>query len=123
MAYVSSGYAPITARLIQASMTGFSGKEEALRELPGRGMDILQSFPPEDLVTATKKGPLEHSMGTWVKRFGKNKPLLLVYYIGGVTYMEIAALRFLSLSPSFPYRIMILTTNIIDGSSFLESLQ
>ena len=85
MAYVSSGYAPITARLIQASMTGFSGKQEALRELLGRGMDILQRFPQGDLVTSTKRGPLEHSMGTSVKRLGKNKPLLLVYYIGGVT--------------------------------------
>jgi len=37
VAYVSSGYAPITVRLIEASMHGFKGKEEALRELPGGG--------------------------------------------------------------------------------------
>jgi len=137
MAYVSSGYAPLTVRLIQVSMIGFSGKEEMLRELPGRGIDILQSFPPEDFITVAKKGSPDQPLGAWAKRMsnkqpanttvttsiGTSKPLLLVFYIGGVTYMEIAALRFLSNSPTFPYSIMILTTKIIDGSSLLQSLQ
>jgi vacuolar protein sorting-associated protein 33A len=47
---------------------------------------------------------------------------MLVYYVGGVTYMEIAALRCLAASKDFPYEIIIATTRIISGSSFLEAL-
>ena len=49
VSYVSSGYAPLTARLVEVAVTiGWAGKDEALRELPGRLVDITQrSHPPE----------------------------------------------------------------------------
>jgi vacuolar protein sorting-associated protein 33A len=47
---------------------------------------------------------------------------MLVYYVGGVTYMEIAALRCLAATKEFPYEIIIATTRIISGSSFIEAL-
>ena len=47
---------------------------------------------------------------------------MLVYFIGGVTFMEIAALRFLSTQPDFPFRIVICTTKLINGDTFLQSL-
>eukprot|EP00550_Attheya_septentrionalis_P005748 CAMPEP_0198283006 /NCGR_PEP_ID=MMETSP1449-20131203/2702_1 /TAXON_ID=420275 /ORGANISM="Attheya septentrionalis, Strain CCMP2084" /LENGTH=861 /DNA_ID=CAMNT_0043979461 /DNA_START=78 /DNA_END=2663 /DNA_ORIENTATION=- len=118
--YVSSGYAPLTARLVQAASSGWMGKEEALRELPGRLVDVAQSDPPEELSTAMKRNP-GGNLGALSKP-GKQKPVLMVYFVGGVTFMEIAALRFLSKLESYPFHIVICTTNIINGNTFLQSL-
>lgn len=142
-AYVSSGYAPITVRWVQAAMRGYLGLDEALKELPvaagssssRRWIDIEQNSPPESLVEALKRnrGP---SLGVLAKKMSESsshdgrgnqqasgkKPLLLVYYVGGITYMEIAALRFLSRRPSFPYTIVCCTTEIVNGETLLRSL-
>lgn len=131
VSFVSSGYAPISARIVQTAIKGWAGKEEALKYLPGRGIDIQQRYPPEDFASALKRevGP---SLGILGKQLSGgsggladdngNKPVLLVYFVGGVTYMEIAAMRFLSKRPSFPYSIVCCTTKIINGSTLLQSL-
>jgi hypothetical protein len=132
ISYVSSGYAPLTVRLIQYAAGGWSGgRDDILREIPGRFIDVLQPYPPEDLET-TRKRPV--TTGTTygslavvpppivVARETKRKPVLMVMYLGGVTYMELAALRFLSKRQSFPYHIICITTKIINGGTFLQSL-
>jgi len=139
-AYVSSGYAPITVRWIQAAMRGYLGLDEAMKELPPavgssstrRWIDIEQKYPAESMVEALKRnrGP---SLGVMAKKFSESsrgegdkqeekKPVLLVYYVGGITYMEVAALRFLSKRPSFPYTIVCCTTEIVNGETLLRSL-
>jgi hypothetical protein len=132
ISYVSSGYAPISVRIIQTAMKGWTGKEEVLRDLPGRGIDIVQRSPPEDFSVAIKRkagstlGDLAEqvSVSPSSGSTGKvDKPVLLVYFVGGLTYAEIASIRFLSKRQSFPYKIIICTTKIINGSSFLQSLQ
>lgn len=126
VSYVSSGYAPISARIIQTSMRGWTGKEDALRELPGRGIDIMQRSPPEDFATAlrTKVGS---TLGNWAEqnrgKSSEEKPVLLIYFVGGLTYAEIASIRFMSKQQNFPYKIICCTTKIINGGSFLQSLQ
>merc|ERR1712151_547732 len=55
-AYVSSGYAPLAIRLLQAASQGWAGKQDALREIPGRLIDILQSTTtPDTLEQAIKR--------------------------------------------------------------------
>mmetsp|Transcript_21153 Transcript_21153/g.31103 ORF Transcript_21153/g.31103 Transcript_21153/m.31103 type:complete len:759 (-) Transcript_21153:1966-4242(-) len=125
VSYVSSGYAPITARIIQTSMKGWTGKEEALRELPGRGIEVLQRSPPEDFATALK-AKIGIPLGQWAKQTSgdsDDKPVLLIYFVGGLTYAEIASIRYMSKQRSFPYNIICCTTKIINGGSFLQSLQ
>lgn len=130
VSYVSSGYAPLTARLVEIAVTiGWAGKDEALRELPGRLVDInQQNYPPEELSSATKRNPgpslgnLARSKGGDAGGGGGKKPVLLVCFVGGVSFMEIAALRLLTKRPSFPYSIMILTTKVMGGRSILKSL-
>mmetsp|Transcript_8739 Transcript_8739/g.12838 ORF Transcript_8739/g.12838 Transcript_8739/m.12838 type:complete len:273 (-) Transcript_8739:112-930(-) len=136
VSYVSSGYAPISARIIQTAMKGWSGKEEALRELPGRGIDVMQRSPPEDFATAIKQ-KVGSTLGVWAAEGNGNngsysngngggideKPVLLVYFVGGLTYAEIASIRYLSRRKSFPYRVVCCTTNIINGTSFMQSLK
>jgi hypothetical protein len=135
VSYVSSGYAPLTVRLVQTTMKGWAGREEILREIPGRLVDVTQQNPPEDLATALKrsKGPSLGSLaessnaaaGVAAGDGGSNsnkKPVLMIMYVGGVTYMELAALRFLSKRPSFPYHIVCCTTKVMNGSRFLQTL-
>jgi hypothetical protein len=151
VAYVSSGYAPMTVRWIEAAMRGYVGLDDAMKELPaaagvgvgsgggggGRWVDVEQQWPPENLVEAMKRkrGP---SLGTLAKEWSENssdmsgggnlsptredKPVLLVYFVGGVTFMELAALRFLSRRSSFPYDIVCCTTEIVNGETLLKSL-
>jgi hypothetical protein len=47
----------------------------------------------------------------------------MVFVVGGVSYLEIAALRSLSENNSFPYKIIIGSTRVLNGASFLSSLQ
>eukprot|EP00752_Nemacystus_decipiens_P003730 g3436.t1 len=145
IAYVSSGYAPLSVRLVQASVRpGWTTAGEALRLLPGTCVEVTQDpdAPPEDLPTALRRqanqrgkvvaapvdgGPM--GMGAAGGGGGSNgdddmpkKKVMLVYFIGGVTYMEIAALRFLNKQREFPYDIVIATTKIANGDEFLGTL-
>jgi hypothetical protein len=124
VSYVSSGYAPLTVRLVQSAVQGWAGKEDIVKELQGRLIDVTQHHPPEDLATAMKRSPVG-SLGSLAKSTpvtSSKKPTLIVFYLGGVTYMEIAALRFLSKRPIFPYHIVIVTTKVINGTTLLQSL-
>ncbi|KAL7575561.1 hypothetical protein ACA910_020137 [Epithemia clementina (nom. ined.)] len=130
VAYVSSGYAPMSVRLIQTAVKGWTGREEILRELPGRALDIYQTMPPQDLATSLQITPNQPLGATVVpksssgsKSSSSKKPILAIFYVGGITYMEIAALRFLSQRPGFPYHILILTTEILNGSTLLRSMR
>jgi len=125
VSYVSSGYAPLTARLVQTATQGWTGKDEALRELPGRLIDVTQREIPEDFATSLKRsviGPGLAPLSALATINDKKKPVLVVYFVGGVTLMEIAALRFLSKRPTFPFSIVCITTNIINGGTLLKSL-
>lgn len=125
ISYVSSGYAPLSVRLVQSAVQGWRGKEESvLKEVPGRLVDITQYHPPEDLATAVKRPPGK-SLGALASETTgatSRKPTLIVMFVGGVTHMEIAALRFLSKRSSFPYHIICVTTKVISGSTMLRSL-
>jgi vacuolar protein sorting-associated protein 33A len=130
IAYVSSGYAPLSVRLVQTAIQGWTNREDVLRELPGRCLDIVQQCPPEDLTMALKRPAPPQLIPTVNNNNSSNnneggsraKPTLMVLYIGGITFMEIAALRFLSKRPSFPYHILIVTTQVINGSQLLQSV-
>jgi hypothetical protein len=154
ISYVSSGYAPLTVRLVQSAVAGWrNGRDDILRELGSssgsfRGgsastalVDVVTTYPPEDLEatrqipvsTGSTYGslapPMPLAMNNDINNIDNSssskrskKPVLMVLYVGGVTYMELAALRFLSKRASFPYTIICLTTKIINGNSVLESL-
>jgi len=145
VSYVSSGYAPLSVRLVQSAMQGWSDKEEVLRDLfsgvptssssasssgKGRLLDIHQTDPPRDLTTTLKQQHRQKTepLGVYAKKKmaassgGKKKPTLIVVYLGGITYMEIAALRFLSKRDTFPYHTVIVTTKVLNGSKLIQQL-
>jgi vacuolar protein sorting-associated protein 33A len=48
--------------------------------------------------------------------------VLLVYYVGGVSFMEVAALRHLSRQRDFPYEIVVATTTVLSGDGLIRAL-
>jgi len=126
--YVSSGYAPLTVRLVQAASQGWAGKENTLRELPRRLVDVLQtSSVPETFEEAFKRSQKVLRGAKLGKKIDEDaiseaKPLVIVYFVGGVTFTELAALRFLNQRPIFPFQIICCTTKVYNGTKLIKSL-
>ncbi|XP_049475357.1 vacuolar protein sorting-associated protein 33A isoform X1 [Panthera uncia] len=81
ISYVYSGYAPLSVRLAQLlSRPGWRSIEEVLRMLPGPHFEERQPLPT----------------GLQKKRQPGENRVTLIFFLGGVTFAEIAALRFLS---------------------------
>ncbi|XP_007189634.1 vacuolar protein sorting-associated protein 33A isoform X2 [Balaenoptera acutorostrata] len=81
ISYVYSGYAPLSVRLAQLlSRPGWRSIEEVLRILPGPHFEERQPLPT----------------GLQKKRQPGENRVTLIFFLGGVTFAEIAALRFLS---------------------------
>ncbi|KAJ5073657.1 vacuolar protein sorting-associated protein 33a [Anaeramoeba ignava] len=110
---VYSGYTPITARLIQKSIKsdGWKEIEEVLKQLTdGVYGEIAQqnaksqNAPSENVVVQSDK-----------------KMVCFVFFVGGVTYSEISALRLLSQMEDSKYDFVVGTTQMINGKSLIES--
>nr|CCA19363.1 vacuolar protein sortingassociated protein 33A putat [Albugo laibachii Nc14] len=124
IAYVSQshafGYAPLSVRLVESILKtkSWSSIQEALRQLPGPVGEVSQlSSKSED------GNPIPSGQSSKLDTFGspEDRKVLLVYFIGGVTFMEIAALRFLSNQINSPYDIIIATTKITNGNHLIRS--
>ena len=117
IAYVYSGYAPLSVRLAQflSRQSSWHGLEEVLKQLPGPTVEEIQYVPPALL----KKSPGGHSGNA-----GGDGPskVTLVYFLGGCTQSEISALRFLAQQENAPTDFVIATTKLINGNSLLETL-
>lgn len=107
ISYVYSGYAPLSVRLAQLlARPGWRSIEEVLKMLPGPHFEERQQLPP----------------GLQKKRQHGENRVTLVFFLGGVTYAEIAALRFLSQMEDGGTEYVIATTKLINGTSWIKSL-
>ncbi|XP_060105435.1 vacuolar protein sorting-associated protein 33A [Heteronotia binoei] len=107
ISYVYSGYAPLSVRLAQLlARPGWRSIEEVLKMLPGPHFEERQQLP-----TGLQKK----------RQHGENK-VTVVFFLGGVTYAEIAALRFLSQMEDGGTEYVIATTKLINGTSWIKSL-
>ena len=106
ISYVFSSFCPISIRLIEKALN------------PGWGAihkEILKNFPIDFNYPDDEK-PITDPQN-------ENNVILLVF-IGGITYSEIAAIRFLNKSPAYSkYKFLIITTNIICGKTFFEGIK
>ncbi|KAM8866504.1 vacuolar protein sorting-associated protein 33A [Synchiropus picturatus] len=108
ISYVYSGYAPLSIRLTQVlARPGWRSIEEVLKMLPGPHFEERQQLPP----------------GLHKKRQQGENRTTLVFFLGGVTYAEIAALRFLSQMEDSGMEYVIATTKLINGTTWIKSLQ
>jgi len=107
IAYVFSGYAPLSVRLVQTALTdeGWHGLDDVLKLLPGPTFQHTQALPEGVSASESRKSGV-----------------VLVVFVGGVTLAELAALRFLSLLDNSQREFVVLTTSVINGNTLLESL-
>jgi hypothetical protein len=134
ISYVFSGYAPLSVRIVQCVLqksflqllrpksllpltpnsTGWQGFEDILKSVKGPIFNIVQK--PSDEKVAKAKSSLVGEKG-WKTIF--------VFFLGGITAAEVAALRFVSKSlehGGLRRRIMICTTSMISGRSVMDDV-
>ncbi|KAH1037962.1 hypothetical protein J1N35_039705 [Gossypium stocksii] len=118
IAYVFSGYAPLSIRLVQhAVRSGWRAMEEILKLLPGPHTETKRLGFASSPSFATLQGA---SNGLDKIADGR-RSLVLVVFVGGVTFAEIAALRFLSAQEGMAYDLIIGTTKMVNGHSLVET--
>jgi hypothetical protein len=100
ISYVSrshaAGYAPLSVRLVESATKprGWGSIQEGLRQLTGPSGEVSQAS------TSNQADDVSSAAATKVDSFGsEERKVMLVYYLGGVTFMEIAALRHVSRQP------------------------
>ncbi|CAG8726746.1 1582_t:CDS:10 [Rhizophagus irregularis] len=138
ISYVYSGYAPLSVRLIQCvtkggltpisnpvganaaanpigtggaakGIVGWKGHEEALKMLPGKTFDEVQKL--DDGAIHSKKFAQ-----------GQQPRVTLIFFLGGCTYTEISAIRFMAQQDEGQREYVIATTQIVNGNSLLSSV-
>ncbi|KAG9313971.1 Sec1-like protein [Chiua virens] len=148
ISYVYSGYAPISVRLVQCvvqkngvisnpaekanaedrdgkgkgstskklhahPIVGWKGFEDVLSTIPGETFDIVQKM-------ASGTGPETQSI-SGLLRSHEQPTTTLVFFLGGCTYTEIAALRWVSRQHK-GRKFLIATTGIVSGTSLIKSI-
>ena len=149
IAYTYSGYAPLSCRLVEyarhsnwSALTAAQQQQQASSSGGGSGNkprladDSLKEgwgLPRqyEDAVRATP-GPTFHVQQSFISSTaaplddfdGQPKPdVTLVVFVGGITFAEISALRYLEQkTQKAQKKLIVLTTSIINGDSFIGSI-
>lgn len=123
VAYVSSGYAPLSVRLVERP----EWSPQLLANLPGPALDYRPADYDRKRLVDMMKAPTppyfpSNAGNNYHATSPEEKTPLVIYIVGGVTYAEIAAFRFLSKKKDFPYDIIVASTNITNGTAFVKSL-
>ncbi|KAI9285019.1 Sec1-like protein [Umbelopsis sp. AD052] len=141
ISYVYSGYAPLSVRLVQCAVqkisaghaggsvpgigllvnvttvSGWKGYEEILKLLPGAAVDEVQTVEAknerEAKATAARA---KRSLGS------HHKKTTIVFFLGGCTYTEVSAIRFLAQQDEGVRDYLVATTQMINGNTLLESV-
>uniref|UniRef100_A0A2A4JXK5 Vacuolar protein sorting-associated protein 33A n=1 Tax=Heliothis virescens TaxID=7102 RepID=A0A2A4JXK5_HELVI len=114
--YLCNKYTPLTVRLSEhiAKNKGWTGIVDVLGLLPGPTVDELQTLQPRMVRRNSISSENSSSM--------ENPRVILVFFVGGCTYQEISALRTISQQEDSNVEFVILTTKLINGTTFIESL-
>ncbi|KAI4163822.1 MAG: hypothetical protein LQ342_002595 [Letrouitia transgressa] len=132
IAYVYSGYAPLSVRLVQAviqkqhlialtrgsaAATNGSGTSSAAHGWQGFE-DVLRNVKGETFNKVQKGEEAAMKARHLLAGSGKEKTVV-VMFVGGVTFTEIAALRFVARSFEGRRKLLICTTGIIGGRAMV----
>ncbi|KAL7901435.1 Sec1-like protein [Trichoderma sp. SZMC 28014] len=135
IAYVYSGYAPLSIRLVQCvlqkqyllSITKGNGTANAGGTVPGAGAQGWHGF---DEAVKHVRGQTFYELQKGEDKAVKARALLsgsghkqtvFVVFIGGVTFTEIAALRFIAKQEEDRRNIVICATSIISGNRMMDA--
>ncbi|XP_054730384.1 vacuolar protein sorting-associated protein 33A [Anastrepha obliqua] len=117
ISYVHSFYAPLTARIVEQTLKplGWQSLKSQINNLPGPTFEDFQA-------QLTGIGG-RHNSTTPIDGSALNIPrVIMIFFIGGCTFAEIAALRFLSQQEDNNVEFIIATTKIINKHSFIDCL-
>jgi len=137
ISFVSSGYAPLSVRLVQlaAKTNGWASLLSTLSLFPKPVFEFHQAQQPAPLdikqaeahMTRASTAPVDSAVSASSSPFhdmvaASGKKVMVAFFVGGVTFMEIAAMRYLSESTDFPFHIVVCTTKLINGNGFVSGL-
>lgn len=116
ISYVHSFYAPLSIRIIEQSLKplGWNGLNDILSCIPEPSFD---DYPFPNISSTGRRD----SLTSEISQFDIPK-VILVFFVGGCTFAEISALRFLSQQDENNVEFVIATTKIINKNSFLSSI-
>ncbi|OWZ09227.1 Vacuolar protein sorting-associated protein [Phytophthora megakarya] len=109
-AFVTSGYTPISARLVEEILKhgNWRGIDHIMGYLPGPRAEVHLAENDRDKANEVKTDK------------AKKKTVVVVAFVGGVTFLEIAALRWIS--SFYPVELVIASTSILNGKTFVNEL-
>lgn len=116
ISYVHSFYAPLSIRIVEHSLRplGWNGLNDILSCIPE------PSFEDYQLSITTSSGRRD-SLTSEISQSDIPKTIL-VFFVGGCTFAEISALRFLSQQDENNVEFIIMTTKVINKNTFLENV-
>ncbi|XP_064460766.1 vacuolar protein sorting-associated protein 33A-like [Ornithodoros turicata] len=115
ISYVHSGYAPLSVRLAQfLAQPGWRAINDVLKLLPGPTFTEVQQKP---MGMRRRRGSISSLQSST-----DEQKVTLVFFLGGCTFAEISALRFLSQQDDAPVEYIVATTKLINGTTFLKSI-
>ncbi|XP_015433724.1 PREDICTED: vacuolar protein sorting-associated protein 33A [Dufourea novaeangliae] len=115
ISYVHSIYAPLSVRLAEQLVqpNGWQGLNDVMGLLPGPTISSV----PVNVQSSGKRNSVTSEDSN-----SERSKLVMVFFIGGCTFAEISALRFLSQHEDSNVDFVICTTKLINGNTFLTSL-
>ncbi|KAI3949468.1 hypothetical protein MKW92_040574 [Papaver armeniacum] len=113
IAYFFPGYAPLSIRLVQhAVRSGWGPIEEILKLLPDHILK-LRDTPSFDTLPGAPASIDKVADG--------RRSIVLVVFVGGVTFAEISALRYLNAQKGMAYDLIAGTTKMVNGNTIIET--
>jgi len=116
LSYYYSGYCPLSTRLVGwmlARAPHWSSRAEALGWLPG---PLFWEEPPP------REGDEEEPPATLPEGSVARREVAVVYFLGGCTYSEVSALRWLGQQLRPPVDFVVASTHMTSGDQIIESL-
>ncbi|KAG9511091.1 Vacuolar protein sorting-associated protein 33A [Fragariocoptes setiger] len=119
ISYVYGGCAPVSVCLAKSIVQpgiGWRAMSDNLRLLPGPTVETTQR-----LSSPSSRHQRRNSISS-ANSSNDDHRTVLVYFIGGCTFAEISALRFLSQQEENNCEFIVATTKIVNGRTFIDSL-
>ncbi|CAO1441626.1 unnamed protein product [Diamesa serratosioi] len=118
ISFVHSFYAPLTIRIVEQSLKplGWSGLNDILSCIQEPSFEDYQLYNSSNGFSGRRDSLTSEISQSDIPR------VILVFFVGGCTFAEITALRFLSQQDEHNVEFVIATTKLINKNNFLSSI-
>ena len=118
--YVLTGLKPLSVRFIELFIEkqGFKNIGNKSKYLPANPLIVMNLIPGENLYPDN-----EGELFQQLQNARQEKKKILLYFLGGVTFAEIGAIRFMNQQPNAKFRFVIATTQIINGNRAVSQMR